>query len=56
MSDLLRRCNAQLLRYENLSGDIRRVEGIVRNAEESMERISSEKELIERSQIGRAHV
>ena len=48
-AELERRCNAQLLRYERVTGDIRRVQSVIANAEESLSEINRERELIERS-------
>lgn len=48
-AELERRCNGQLLRYERVTGDIRRVQSVLDNAERSLAEINSERELIERS-------
>ena len=48
-AELERRCNEQLLRYDRINADIRRVQTIVDNAERSLADINSERELIERS-------
>jgi hypothetical protein len=48
-AELERRCNEQLLRYERVTGDIRRVQSVLDNAERSLAEINSERELIERS-------
>lgn len=48
-NELLRRCNEQLLRHAQLENDIRRVRTVIENAEESLEGINRERELIERS-------
>lgn len=47
--ELERRCNVQLLRHEQLSNDIRRVQSILDTAEESLAGINKEKELIEKA-------
>lgn len=47
--ELEQRCNKQLLRHAELTNDIRRVQSVITNAEESFEQVNSERELIERS-------
>ena len=50
-AELEQRCNKQLLRYSELVSDIRRVQSVIQNAEESLEQVNSERELIERAQL-----
>jgi len=50
-AELEQRCNRQLLRYSELVSDMRRVQSVIANAEESLEQVNTERELIERSQL-----
>ncbi len=47
--ELERRTNEQLLRYERVTNDMRRVQSVIDNAEQSLDGINRERELIERS-------
>lgn len=47
--ELEQRCNRLILKHTELLNDIRRTESVIKNAEESLESVNNERELIERS-------